>query len=78
MNTVQKCVCCLRSINTFGCTMEIRDMGSRNITLLYSAIRGADTPPVHHARLVGSGPRNGLSFLSCAANATFARGDFDD
>ena len=78
MNTVQNSVGCLRSINTFGCTMEIRGMGSRNIASLYSAIRGAAAPPVHHARLVGSGPFYGLSFLSCAANATFAKGDFND
>jgi len=39
---------------------------------------GALTRSPRQGFLVGSGLRIGLSFLSCAASATFARGDFDD
>ena len=78
MNTARNDTLRLGSLNTSGCNMEIWDTDSCNIALLYSAIRGADAPPVHHTRLADSGPHKGLLSLPRAANATFAKGEFYD
>jgi hypothetical protein len=78
MNIRNESACRLRSLNTSSCNMEMRDRDSRNIVASYSVFRGAGVPLIHRACLVGSGSDNDLLVLSCAANATFARGDFND
>lgn len=64
--------------NTFGCILENRDTDSCNITLWFIPKRGAGAVYARHSSLADPGLHIGPSLLPRVANATFAKGYFDE
>lgn len=62
--------------NTFGCILEIGEMGSCNIMIAHSPKRGAGAVYARHASLADPEPHIGSPLLPRVANATFAKGRF--
>lgn len=69
-------VACLRSVNTFGCILEIEDMCPRIFTVPSPRKRGTDVHLERRASQADSGLRIGPMSLPCRASATFAKGGF--